>query len=196
MSAPRKHLTPADIDAAIAGEAFQRMEGTQITLCVLTMRNGARVAGINYGSIDPARQDWEQGARLARENAIAKVWELEGYALRERLAAAPLVATATPEQLAELREAVRNAPSMPLVLEPIPGISWMAIDPANPATLPAKGYWLVTVDSDDGREVHVLWHSGDNKWLHDGEYTFQHGYHFRPVAWAPRPEAYAGEVLE
>ena len=67
MSAPRKHLTPADIDAAIAGEAFQRMEGTQITLCVLTMRNGARVAGINYGSIDPARQDWEQGARLARE---------------------------------------------------------------------------------------------------------------------------------
>ena len=99
-------------------------------------------------------------------------------------------------QLAELREAVRNAPSMPLVLEPIPGISWMAIDPANPATLPKKGYWLVTVDADDGSEVHVLWHSGDNKWLHDGEYTFQHGYHFRPVAWAPRPEAYAGEVLE
>lgn len=171
-----------------------------LTFCVLVLKNGHIVSGEAYCA-DPAKFNAETGRIEARKAAINKLWPMVVYAERERLLAKslrflPLVRSATSEQLAELREAVRNAPSMPLVLEPIPGITWMAIDPTNPATLPEKGYWLVTVDSDDGREVHVLWHSGDNKWLHDGEYTFQHGYHFRPIAWAPRPDGYTGEVLE
>lgn len=106
--------------------------------------------------------------------------------------------TPTPERLAELREAVRNAPAtpMPIVLEPKPATAWTVIDRANPDTLPAQGRWLVTVDTDSGREVHTLVHAGGGKWMHEGEYTFQHGYMFRPIAWAPRPEAYAGEVQQ
>lgn len=171
-----------------------------LTFCVLVLKNGHLVTGEALLQ-DLSKPDPERARASARRRAFDKAYDMMVYAERVRLLAKslrflPLVRSATHEQLAELREAVRNAPSMPLVLEPIPGISWMAIDPANPATLPAKGYWLVTVDSDDGREVHVLWHSGGNKWLHDGEYTFQHGHYFRPIAWAPRPEAYAGKVPE
>ena len=196
MSAPRKHLTPADIEAAIIDESIQGVEGTQIALCVLTMRNGARVVGINYGSIDPARQDWVQGGRLARENAIKKVWELEGYALRERLAAAPLVARATPEQVAELQEAIRNAPPSQALQLVDEGIPWTVLVEGDSTTLPtARGEYLVTVDTDSGRETHVLEFTS-GKWLHEGEFTFQHGYYFRPIAWAPRPAGYDGEVPE
>lgn len=212
------NITPADVEATIASEHYftgaGAMNGTDmenvwrvdpgvayvsplcgVQFCVLVLKNGHVVTGEAMLQ-DLSKPDPERARASARRRAFDKAYDMVVYAERERLAAAPMVATATPEQLAELREAVRNAPSMPLVLEPILGISWMAIDPANPATLPEKGYWLVTVDSDDGREVHVLWHSGGNKWLHDGEYTFQHGYHFRPVAWAPRPDGYTGEVLE
>lgn len=61
----------------------------RLTFCVLVLRNGAKVVGINYGAIDPAEHDAEKGRALARLDAVGKVWELEGYALRERLAAPP-----------------------------------------------------------------------------------------------------------
>lgn len=75
-------------------------------------------------------------------------------------------------------------------------INWTVILEGSPASLPAPGEWLVTVETDGGREVHVLEHKGNGKWRHEGEFTFQHGYYFHPIAWAPRPEAYAGEVPE
>jgi hypothetical protein len=75
-------------------------------------------------------------------------------------------------------------------------IHWTVIVEGKPESLPAPGDWLVTVDTDDGREVHVLHHVRDGKWRHEGEFTFQHGYYFRPIAWAPRPAVYDGEVPE
>ena len=78
-----------------------------------------------------------------------------------------------------------------------PSIPWTVINEDDPSSLPRKaGFYLATVETDSGRETHVLEHTAYGKWLHEGEFTFQHGYHFRPIAWAPRPEAYAGEVLE
>lgn len=78
-------LTPADIEAAIVATDYQIFSGSTVTVCMLTLRNGAKVIGYNYGSIDPARQDWDQGKKAARAMAVEKVWELEGYLLREQL---------------------------------------------------------------------------------------------------------------
>lgn len=81
-------LTPTDIDGAIVDRRFHRLPDTAVTVCVLTLRNGAKVLGHNYGSIDPTKQDWAQGEAAAFALAREKVWELEGYLLRERLHAA------------------------------------------------------------------------------------------------------------
>jgi hypothetical protein len=104
-----------------------------LTLCVLVTSNGHTVTGESYCA-DPAKFNAETGCIDARKVAINKLWPMVVYAERERLASAPLrvVVDPTPERLAELREAVRNAPSMPLVLEPAAGPAWTVIDPANP----------------------------------------------------------------
>ena len=83
LIAPR--LTPADIDAAIENEEYHIFPYSTVTVCMLTLRNGAKVLGHNYGAIDSARQDWKMGYREARAMAVEKVWELEGYALRNAL---------------------------------------------------------------------------------------------------------------
>lgn len=82
-----KRVTPERIAEVIVSESVDYMPGTTITLCTLHLRNGTKVVGINYGAIDPARQNWEIGAQEARKQAVEKVWELEGYLLRERLSA-------------------------------------------------------------------------------------------------------------
>jgi hypothetical protein len=88
VQALARQLTPADIDGAIVARRFHKLPDTAITICELTLRNGAKVLGHNYGSIDPTKQDWEQGEAAAFALAREKVWELEGYLLRERLHAA------------------------------------------------------------------------------------------------------------
>lgn len=81
-------LTPMQIASVIKSEEFHVFEGTTVTVCLLTLANGAKVIGHNYGSIDPANQSWVTGKQLAKEMAVEKVWELEGYLLREKLATA------------------------------------------------------------------------------------------------------------
>ena len=81
-------LMPDHIDETVQNTEFYVFPGTTVTVCLLTLRNGAKVVGHNYGAIDAARQDWATGRFEARAMAMEKVWELEGYALRERLAAA------------------------------------------------------------------------------------------------------------
>lgn len=82
LTAPR--VTPADIDAAIAEETYQVFFGV-LTICVLRLRNGFLVTG-ESACASPANFDEALGRRIARENARNKIWPLEGYALRERLA--------------------------------------------------------------------------------------------------------------
>ncbi len=80
----KKYLLPSDIDAVIVNEKYEH-PAAGITICVLTLKNGARVIGVNYGAIDPERQDWTMGRNNSRAQAVEKVWELEGYLLRQRL---------------------------------------------------------------------------------------------------------------
>ena len=81
LNAPR--LNPARIDAQIVNEEYA-VFGGRMTICVLTLRNGFLVSG-ESSSVSAENFDQEIGAKIARENARAKIWPLEGYVLRTRL---------------------------------------------------------------------------------------------------------------
>lgn len=82
-NAPR--LTPEKIDATIAGEAYHVFPGSNLTVCCLTLRNGFTVTG-ESACVSPANFDAELGRKIARGHARDKIWQLEGYLLRDRLA--------------------------------------------------------------------------------------------------------------
>ena len=85
LNAPR--LTPAMIDSAIKAEAYYVFPGTTLTICALTLRNGYHVTG-ESAAASPENFDQEIGRKIARDNARNKIWGLEGYLLRSKLAAA------------------------------------------------------------------------------------------------------------
>lgn len=57
-----------------------------LTFCVLVLRNGFTVTG-ESACASPENFDAELGRKIARQNAVNKVWPLMGYALKERIAA-------------------------------------------------------------------------------------------------------------
>ena len=106
LTAPR--VTPADIEANIASEHyFTANDGVigrefdmglvdepyehevrslgLLTFCVLVLRNGFAVTG-ESACASPENFDAELGRKIARQNAVQKLWPLMGYALKERLA--------------------------------------------------------------------------------------------------------------
>lgn len=85
LNAPR--LNPAHIDAQIVGESYHVFPGTTLTVCALTLRNGFHVVG-ESAAASPENFDAELGRKIARDNARNKIWALEGYLLRSKLAAA------------------------------------------------------------------------------------------------------------
>ena len=82
LTAPR--LTPQLIDDTIISEAFHVFDGTTLTVCALTLRNGFIVTG-ESAAASPENFDQEIGRKIARDNARNKIWALEGYLLREHL---------------------------------------------------------------------------------------------------------------
>jgi hypothetical protein len=55
-----------------------------LTICVLILDNGFAVVG-KSAPADPENFNKELGVKFAKEDAIRQMWQLEGYALRERL---------------------------------------------------------------------------------------------------------------
>lgn len=55
-----------------------------LTFCVLLLRNGFTVTG-ESACASPENFDAEIGRKIARQNAVAKIWPLEGYLLKQRL---------------------------------------------------------------------------------------------------------------
>ena len=99
-TAPR--ITPADIEANIKSEWFFTasdgvfgatellMEDEDkhlglLTFCVLVLRNGFTVTG-ESACASPENFDAEIGRKIARANAVQKIWPLMGYELRSHLA--------------------------------------------------------------------------------------------------------------
>ena len=83
LNAPR--LTPQHIDEQIVKEAFYVFPDTTLTVCALTLKNGFQVVG-ESAAASPANFNAELGQKIARDNARNKIWALEGYLLRSKLA--------------------------------------------------------------------------------------------------------------
>ena len=93
LTAPR--ITPSDIEANIAGEYFFTADQATkdcpqldplrlLTFCVLVLKNGFTVTG-ESACASPKNFDPEIGRRVARDNAVQKMWPLMGYALKQDL---------------------------------------------------------------------------------------------------------------
>jgi hypothetical protein len=108
LTAPR--ITPTDIEANIASEhyftardgvlgeiasdgvpatVYERANAAPaalglLTFCVLVLRNGFTVTG-ESACASPENFDAELGRKIARQNAVSKIWPLMGYALKEKL---------------------------------------------------------------------------------------------------------------
>lgn len=74
-------LSLEQLQALVAAETYFT-HGT-LTLCVVDLVNGAQVVG-QSNVLDPANYDAELGRKIARDQAVNKLWELEGYALKTR----------------------------------------------------------------------------------------------------------------
>ena len=110
LTAPR--ITPDDIEANIASEHyFTARDGRRgaiangtyvgrekpepedadltaldlLTFCVLVLKNGFTVTG-ESACASPENFDAELGRKIARQNAVEKIWPLMGYELKSRLA--------------------------------------------------------------------------------------------------------------
>lgn len=55
-----------------------------LTFCVLVLKNGFTVTG-ESACASPENFNAEIGRKIARENAVEKIWLLEGYLLKQRL---------------------------------------------------------------------------------------------------------------
>lgn len=55
-----------------------------LTFCVLVLQNGFTVTG-ESACASPENFDAEIGRKIARQNAVNKIWLLEGYLLKQRL---------------------------------------------------------------------------------------------------------------
>ena len=96
LTAPR--VTPKDIESNIASEYyFTAQDGifgahnalpsvplSLLTFCVLVMKNGFTVTG-ESACASPENFDAELGRKIARQNAVQKIWPLMGYELRSKL---------------------------------------------------------------------------------------------------------------
>jgi hypothetical protein len=82
LNAPR--LTPDNIDNVIADSDFYVFPKTQLTVCCLTLKNGFNVTG-ESACASPENFNKEIGEKIAYNNARNKIWQLEGYLLKEKL---------------------------------------------------------------------------------------------------------------
>lgn len=107
LTAPR--VTPADIEAEIASEHYftagqgMRMAFEEaglpakdlkyppldlLTFAVLVLKNGFTVTG-ESACASPENFDAQIGRKIARTNAVAKIWPLLGFRLRDQLSHVP-----------------------------------------------------------------------------------------------------------
>lgn len=94
-----KTVTTASIEEKIAGVYYinagqaiaaqnriyvdgHQAELNLVTICIIVLKNGFKVEGVS-ACVDPANYDEQKGQECAYENAFEKLWQLEGYLLKE-----------------------------------------------------------------------------------------------------------------
>lgn len=100
LTAPR--ITPSDVEeniisvhffTAYEGAKYNRITRDEpadsgalklLTFCVLVLKNGFTVTG-ESACASPENFDIQIGRRIARDNAMQKIWTLMGYELKSKL---------------------------------------------------------------------------------------------------------------
>lgn len=82
LNAPR--LTPKAIDDTVKSAEYHVFEKTCLTVCCLTLKNGFTVTG-EIACVSPENFNKDIGEKIAFENARNKIWQLEGYLLKQKL---------------------------------------------------------------------------------------------------------------
>lgn len=82
LTAPR--VTPERLEEVIVSEQYHVFPNTTFTACLLTLENCYTVLG-ESACASPENFDAALGRKIARDNAKNKIWQLEGYLLRQRL---------------------------------------------------------------------------------------------------------------
>ena len=107
LTAPR--VTPDHVEGVIVGEYYFTAENgvkdafsqqdemarpadyhsglSLLTFCVLVLKNGFTVTG-ESACASPENFDAEIGKKIAKSNAVDKIWMLEGYLLKQKLSEA------------------------------------------------------------------------------------------------------------
>ena len=95
MTSEPRTIKSEDIEGYIAEEHYINLgevlntppdHPTRVmTQCVILLKNGFTVTG-ESGCADPRKFDQAIGQKVARANALNKVWPLMGYVLRSQLA--------------------------------------------------------------------------------------------------------------
>lgn len=87
LTAPR--VTPDRIDALMARVQFRFHVEETSTFCHAFLDGEFFLATGHSACVSKTNFDWELGQKIAKENVLKpardKLWELEGYALRQRL---------------------------------------------------------------------------------------------------------------
>lgn len=77
-------ITLEHINSKITKEYYHVVPDTTLTFCVLTLENGYTVTG-ESACVDPTNFDEQIGKDLAKKQAVDKIWNLEGYLLKQQL---------------------------------------------------------------------------------------------------------------
>lgn len=75
-------VKPEDLEAQVKDVTF--LQDDRLTICVITTHNGFKLVG-ESACAHPDLYNEEIGQKIARANALNKLWPLLGYQLRDQL---------------------------------------------------------------------------------------------------------------
>jgi hypothetical protein len=194
LTAPR--ITLADIEANIASEHFFTADDGEwgaskhankprhpqlslLTFCVLVLRNGFTVTG-ESACASPENFDAEVGRKIARQNAVAKIWPLLGYELRSKLA--------WKDSTLRVTRQIGSGPGAFFNVEVGKNWDYSALQPID--TAPTDGTVFLGYRERDRRwgECYRIQRDDCEMWSFGGSSAAAEGFpEFKPSHWMPLP---------
>lgn len=80
-----KATKPILVDPAFSQNMRPDVALDRTLFCVLVLKNGMRVEGVNHGSVSAANYSVEYARKDAREKAINQLWSMFGFELAQKL---------------------------------------------------------------------------------------------------------------
>lgn len=76
-------ITVSDMQAKVKSSTYTRLPDSTTTVCQITLENGYTLVGTS-ACVEPANYNRAMGEQIAYDNAFEKLWDLEGYLLKQR----------------------------------------------------------------------------------------------------------------